>query len=93
MRLDPSLSELTGPVFADRWAGLRPHAFDGLPVLGRLDGIDGLFIATAHYRNGILLAPLTAKLVADNVVGGKDSEYFEAFGPDRFRLRRVGTGG
>ncbi|MEP6787090.1 MAG: glycine oxidase ThiO [Acidobacteriota bacterium] len=77
---------------ADRWAGLRPHGADGLPILGSLDGIDGLFIATAHYRNGILLAPLTAKLVADNLMGGKDSEYFEVFGPDRFRSRRVGTG-
>jgi len=81
-----------GMEIADRWAGLRPHALDGLPILGSLDGIEGLFIATAHYRNGILLAPLTAKVTADSLVGGKASEYFEAFGPDRFRLRGVGTG-
>ncbi len=84
---------VAGLEIADRWAGLRPHAFfDGLPILGTLDGIDGLFVATAHYRNGILLAPLTAKLATDSLVGGKDSEYFETFGPDRFRLRGVGTG-
>jgi len=81
-----------GLEIADRWAGLRPHATDRLPILGSLDGIEGLFIATAHYRNGILLAPLTAKVTADSLVGGKASEYFEAFGPDRFRLRGVGTG-
>jgi glycine oxidase len=77
---------------ADRWAGLRPHAIDDLPVIGKLDAIDGLFIATGHYRNGILLAPLTAKLVAESLVGYVDSKYFESFGPDRFRLRGVGTG-
>lgn len=78
---------------AGRWSGLRPHAMDGLPILGSLEGIDGLFIATAHYRNGILLAPLTAKLVADNLVSGADSEYLRSFGPDRFRPRHVSTGG
>ena len=95
-----SLREMAGEIapgiaglpIADRWAGLRPFAMDGLPVLGAINGIDDLFIATAHYRNGILLAPLTAKLAAESLVSGKDSEYFRTFGPDRFRLRGVGTG-
>jgi len=83
---------IAGLAVADRWAGLRPYAMDGLPVIGAISGIDGLFIATAHYRNGILLAPLTAKLVAEGLAGDKDSRYFKTFGPDRFRLRGVGLG-
>lgn len=76
---------------ADRWAGLRPHAVDGLPVLGSIGGIGGLFMATGHYRNGILLAPLTAKLAAENLVDGTDSEYIKAFGAERFLFRGIGT--
>lgn len=73
----------------DHWSGLRPHAFDGLPILGNIDGILGLTISTAHYRNGILLAPLTARLVADSLID-KRSPPAE-FDPGRFRLRRVGS--
>ena len=87
--ISPSINGLE---ITDSWAGLRPYALDGLPVLGSLGGIEDLFIATAHYRNGILLAPLTAKLVAENLVNGTDSEFFTTFGADRFRLRGVGTG-
>ncbi len=74
---------------ADHWTGLRPFVSDGKPVLGPINDLDGLFIATAHYRNGILLAPLTAKLVADKFVNGTDSEYFTTFGADRFRRCNV----
>lgn len=79
----PSISGLS---VYDHWSGLRPKASDGLPVLGSIAGIDGLTIATAHYRNGILLAPLTAKLVADRLVDGVDNAAFTTFGPDRFRF-------
>lgn len=85
----PSISGL--PI-AGQWAGLRPFAVDGLPVLGGIAGVEGLFIATAHYRNGILLAPLTARIAADRLVDGTDSTYFADFGLDRFSLRRMGTG-
>ena len=87
--ISPDMSELK---IADQWSGLRPKAADGLPVLGNISGIEGLFIATAHYRNGILLAPQTAKLVAGAVIDGVDSEYFRHFGPDRFAVRQVGLG-
>ena len=89
LEIAPSISRL--PV-ADQWAGLRPYAADGLPILGGIAGIDALFIATAHYRNGILLAPLTARIAADRLVGGTDSKYLTEFGADRFSLRRAGTG-
>lgn len=67
------------------WAGLRPLAADGLPVIGVIPEIENLFIATAHYRNGILLAPKTAEILADKIVGNADSKYLEIFSPRRFR--------
>jgi glycine oxidase len=61
----PAISNLS---ILDTWAGLRPYAAGGLPVLGPCDEIDGLFYATGHYRNGILLAPLTGELVSEQIV-------------------------
>ncbi|CAN5365038.1 glycine oxidase ThiO [soil metagenome] len=78
-----------GLAIADSWSGLRPHVFDGLPVIGRFDSIEALTIATAHYRNGILLAPMTAKIVSEEIINGTVSEYLTEFGPERFRLRGV----
>jgi glycine oxidase len=65
LEISPSLANL--PV-VDTWAGLRPRAAGGLPVLGPCGEIDGLFYATGHYRNGILLAPLTGELVSEAIV-------------------------
>ena len=87
--ISPNLASLPT---ADHWSGLRPYAFDGLPVIGPMDGVKDVFIATAHYRNGILLAPWTAKIVADSLIDGRSSEFLSLFGPDRFRLRGVGSG-
>jgi glycine oxidase len=75
---------LSAETVVETWAGLRPFASDGFPVIGEVPGIHGLTVATGHYRNGILLAPLTAKLIADLVLGGSTSKYFETFGPERF---------
>jgi len=81
VEISPRISAL--PV-TDSWAGLRPRAADCLPVLGSAPETKGLFYATGHYRNGILLAPLTgeliAALIADNVV----LPELDAFAPDRF---------
>ena len=79
---------LTLPI-VDTWAGLRPRAPDGLPVLGPCGEIDGLFYATGHYRNGILLAPVTGELIAEAVVTGRVSPLLAAFSPDRFDLAHV----
>lgn len=61
LEISPAISNL--PV-VDTWAGLRPRAAGGLPVIGPCGEIDGLFYATGHYRNGILLAPLTGELIS-----------------------------
>jgi glycine oxidase len=74
---------------ADSWAGLRPRAEDDWPVLGMSTEVDGLCYATGHYRNGILLAPLTGELIAEQVISGGDSSQMNAFSPDRFQLAAV----
>ena len=68
LEISPAISDL--PV-VDTWAGLRPRAPDGLPVLGPCGEIDGLFCATGHYRNGILLAPLTGELISKAIVASQ----------------------
>jgi glycine oxidase len=73
----------------DTWSGLRPRAPDGLPVLGPCGEIDGLFYATGHYRNGILLAPVTGELIAEAVVAGHGSSLLAAFSPNRFNLAHI----
>jgi glycine oxidase len=65
------------------WAGLRPGTPDGLPILGAT-ATPGYYVATGHFRDGILLAPITAKIMAD-VVDGKNSGYdLQAFSASRF---------
>ena len=64
--------------------GLRPATPDELPVLGSDPSSPGVVHASGHYRNGILLAPITARLIADYVVDGKRDPSFESFRPDRF---------
>lgn len=70
----------------ETWAGLRPHAPDGLPVLGPCAEIEGLFYASGHYRNGILLAPITGELMAEAIITKRVSPLIRSFGPDRFHL-------
>ena len=84
--ISPAVAHL--PI-VDIWSGLRPRAPDGLPVMGPCDEIDGLFYATGHYRNGILLAPVTGELIAEAVVAGHISSLLAAFSPNRFDLAHV----
>lgn len=67
----------------ESWAGLRPGTPDALPILGPTD-VEGLLIATGHYRNGILLGPVTAKLVREWITKGRTSFDAEIFSPLRF---------
>ncbi|MGC1936514.1 MAG: FAD-dependent oxidoreductase, partial [Candidatus Acidiferrales bacterium] len=76
----PALAE--APIL-ETWAGLRPDSPDHLPIIGSTN-IAGLFIATGHYRNGMLLAPATAKYLAESIVQGKIPAYFAPFSPLRF---------
>src|SRR3954465_2578082 len=64
--------------------GLRPATPDELPVLGRDPDIAGLVHASGHYRNGVLLAPITGKLIADLVLDEVVDPILEHFRADRF---------
>ena len=82
LEIAPSLVNLE---ISESWAGLRPFAPDGLPILGEFPEIENLYIASAHYRNGILLAPITAKILADKIAENIESEYLDIFSPRRFK--------
>jgi glycine oxidase len=72
-----------GAAFIDARVGLRPATADGLPIIGRSRQTSGLVYASGHYRNGILLAPLTAQLVGDLVIDGRSDPVLELVSPDR----------
>jgi glycine oxidase len=80
--------------FVEATAGLRPGSPDNAPMIGR-GVLDGLLVATGHYRNGILLAPVTAEVIAGLVGSGAGSsepvvpEWALPFDPRRFHLART----
>ena len=70
-----------GPVEA--WAGLRPATPDGLPLIGALPGLDGIYLATGHGMLGVTLAPATANLLAPLVLDGHAAPELTPFDPAR----------
>ena len=82
---------LEGAEVVETWAGLRPGTPDGLPILGPTD-VEGLLIATGHYRNGILLAPITAKLIREWITQGKTEFDADRFSPMRFTRETAQAG-
>jgi glycine oxidase len=81
---------LEGPEPSEHWADFRPLTPDSHPILGADPDLEGLFYATGHGRNGILLGPVTGEVVADLVLEGAPvegpgtAEELAAFAPDRF---------
>lgn len=69
--------------FRECWAGLRPCSQDRLPILGETS-VEGLYVAAGHFRHGILLAPVTAKLMAELILGKRPSFDLSAFSLSRF---------
>lgn len=67
----------------EAWAGLRPRSPDDLPILGATE-TPGYFVATGHFRDGILLTPVTAHVMAQLVTGGKREYDLSPFSPSRF---------
>jgi glycine oxidase len=70
--------------FTEARVGLRPGTTDDLPVIGASSVVPNLMYATGHYRNGVLLAPLTAKLVADAMLDERLDPALETLKPSRF---------
>ncbi len=81
-RMLPTLRRLAR--FEKSWCGLRPGTPDEMPVIGVVPGFSNLFVASGHYRNGVLLAPVTSVLVADMLISGEAPAQLEAFSPARF---------
>jgi glycine oxidase len=75
---------LRGTRISRAWAGLRPATEDGLPVIGPWPDRPGLIVATGHFRSGIHLMPLTARLVREWIVDGRTTLRAPMFLPDRF---------
>lgn len=65
------------------WHGFRPLTVDGLPYIGGLEGIEGFLCATGHYRSGIILAPLTARVIAELLQDSPPSFDLAPFSPNR----------
>ena len=80
LELLPEVAELE---LAETVVGLRPGSPDNAPMLGPA-GPDGLVVATGHYRNGILLTPVTADAIAELLASGRVPELIAPFGPERF---------
>ena len=78
----PQLADETAAPQVEAWAGLRPATADSLPLLGALSASQ--FIATGHFRNGILLAPATAVIMADLIEGKSPAIGITPFSPARF---------
>jgi glycine oxidase len=72
----------------ETWAGLRPRAPDDLPILGADPRVEGLIFATGHYRNGILLAPITAQAISELIIKGESRVNLAPFSVARFANRQ-----
>jgi glycine oxidase len=75
--------ELRNAKILEDWAGLRPGTPDALPILGPTT-TSGYYVATGHFRDGILLAPVTAQVMAEVIAGTNCQHDLKAFSPARF---------
>ena len=86
--LVPSLGEAK---MIEAWAGLRPGSPDGLPIIGP-GSLPGTYVATGHFRNGILLAPITAAVISELIQGRQSRIDLLPFSPSRFVGNRALAG-
>jgi glycine oxidase len=80
VELAPSLKEFE---IVETWCGLRPDTLDHLPIMGP-SGVENLLVATGHFRNGVLLAPISAELIVEAVLSEKEPTSLGPFNVDRF---------
>jgi D-amino-acid dehydrogenase len=81
LRLCPGLADAT---FLEVRVGLRPTSDDDLPLLGRVPGVDNAYVASGHGANGLLLGPVSGRMVADLVAGRDPGVDLTPFDPRRF---------
>lgn len=82
------IPELADAAIEETWCGLRPDTPDHLPLIGPTE-FAGLWLATGHYRNGILLAPATAQVLGDWILHGKTDLNMDAYLPLRFTSEKT----
>lgn len=87
-RLVPALA---GAAYLRSWAGLRPCTPDRLPLLGPVEGLENVTVATGHFRNGILLSLVTGRLLADFLTSGTLPAELAPFSPARFNTGSAGS--
>ena len=85
VRFFPALKDVC---FIRCFAGLRPYTPDGLPLIGKVNGLEGFYMAAGHEGDGIALSPITGKLLAEQIVYGKESYSLKDFDPNRFALMK-----
>ena len=81
LRFFPALKDVS---VIRAFAGLRPYTPDGKALIGGTKKVPGLYLAAGHEGDGIALAPITGKLLSEEIVDGKSSYSLEPFSPDRF---------
>ncbi len=81
IRFFPSLADVSVIRY---FAGFRPFTPDGMPLLGKVDGLDGFYMAAGHEGDGIALAPITGLLMSELIVDGSCSFDLTSFSPNRF---------
>jgi glycine oxidase len=74
-----------GQPTACAWSGFRPYCADLRPVIGRVPGQEGVFVAAGHFKKGVMMAPVTGKILADLITTGATDLNIEALDPGRFR--------
>jgi len=79
-RIAPGLADMK---VEHQWMGFRPGSPDGMPYLGPVESIPGLWVASGHYRNGVALAPITATLMSQWMSGSKPAMDLSTFAVDR----------
>ncbi|AFZ45495.1 thiazole-phosphate synthase [Halothece sp. PCC 7418] len=85
MRLYPELQDWS---MEQIWWGFRPTTPDELPILGQSD-YENLFLATGHHRHGVLLAPITAEMIAELITKGNSDPLLDHFRPQRFHSQNT----
>jgi glycine/D-amino acid oxidase-like deaminating enzyme len=70
------------------WSGFRPYIEDLKPVIGRVPGQKEIFVAAGHFKKGVMMAPVTGKIIADLITEGKTELNIAALDPGRFQLQQ-----
>ncbi|MBI3666256.1 MAG: FAD-binding oxidoreductase [Acidobacteria bacterium] len=86
--MDELFPALRGLPTACAWSGFRPCCEDLKPVIGKVPGQERVYVAAGHYKKGIMLAPVTGKILADLITKGKTDLPIEALDPARFGQER-----